>query len=264
MIRQFCIFVLSCIGLTGCDRASPWSKMQPGEQGRVVRVIDGDALILNTGQSVRLVNIEAPALRPRDREPESYAVEASRMLEDMVLGREVQLFYPGLTRDRYDRALAHVVTIDDAGPEIWLNLELVKKGAARVRAYPDTAAQVELFLSVETEARLAETGLWGNPAYRIQSAGEVSANTRGFLIVEAKLSERSAQPADTETQLACRWSVLEGSLQIDVALTARAVCAWPSRQAVRLRGWISGNRIDLNVAGHAQKLDDAAPSRLDQ
>ena len=136
--------------------------------------------------------------------------------------------------------------------------------SATPRAYPDTAAQVGLFLSAETQARAAETALWGNPAYRIQAAGEVSASARGFLIVEAKLGERSTQPDDIDTDLACRWSVLDGSLQIDVALTARAVCAWPSGQAVRLRGWVSGSRMDLNVAGHAEKLEDTAPSRLDQ
>jgi len=39
----------------------PLAGTQPGEHGRVVRVIDGDALVLDTGQSVRLVGIEAPA-----------------------------------------------------------------------------------------------------------------------------------------------------------------------------------------------------------
>ena len=53
--------------LAACNAKSPLPDMQPGETGRVVRVIDGDALVLDTGQSVRLVSIEAPALYPRDR-----------------------------------------------------------------------------------------------------------------------------------------------------------------------------------------------------
>jgi endonuclease YncB( thermonuclease family) len=63
------------------------------------------------------------------------------MLEDMALGREVQLFYAGLTRDRYDRTLAHVMTTDALGPDLWLNREMVARGGARVRVYPDTAVR---------------------------------------------------------------------------------------------------------------------------
>lgn len=131
MMRPLALLVLGW-GLAACQPVSPLPDMEAGELGRVVRVIDGDALALNTGQSVRLVGIEAPALRPRGREPDSYAVEASRTMEDMALGREVRLYYPGLTRDRYDRALAHVITRDGAGPELWLNMELIKRGAGAV------------------------------------------------------------------------------------------------------------------------------------
>ena len=106
-MRTSFVLLLTLI-ISACGRSSPLDEMEPGERGRVVRILDGDALVLDTGQSVRLVGVEAPVLRPRSGEPEPFAVESARMLEDMVLGRDVQLFYPGLTRDRYDRALAHV------------------------------------------------------------------------------------------------------------------------------------------------------------
>ncbi|MEO0697734.1 MAG: thermonuclease family protein, partial [Pseudomonadota bacterium] len=77
--------------LAGCRAADPMDAFQPGERGRVVRIIDGDALVLDTGQSVRLIGIEAPAKARRDREAETFATESARMLEDMALGREVRL-----------------------------------------------------------------------------------------------------------------------------------------------------------------------------
>ena len=73
--------------LAACGGRSPLPDMQPGETGRVVNVIDGDALVLDTGQSVRLVGIEAPALNPRYGDPAPYAEQAKRGLEDLVLGR---------------------------------------------------------------------------------------------------------------------------------------------------------------------------------
>jgi endonuclease YncB( thermonuclease family) len=52
---------MALAALAACSAPDPLAGTQPGEHGRVVRVIDGDALVLDTGQSVRLVGIEAPA-----------------------------------------------------------------------------------------------------------------------------------------------------------------------------------------------------------
>ena len=138
---MFKAFVAAAAGLllvTACGRSGPFSDMQQGERGRVVRIIDGDALVLDTGQSVRLVGLEAPAMNWREKDPEPYAEASSRMLDDLVMGRAVRLYYPGMTRDRYDRALAHVETADAKGPHYWLNAEMLRRGGARLRIYPDT------------------------------------------------------------------------------------------------------------------------------
>ena len=146
MARLFALAI--CIFITGCAPPSPLPDMQPGEQGRVVKIIDGDALVLESGQSVRLVSVLAPVLYPRDRPPDRYAGESARALEDLALGRRVQLFYPGLTRDRYDRALADSQTLD---AETWQDTRL---GFRRVEA-----RLVERQISTSTE-RYAPACLW--------------------------------------------------------------------------------------------------------
>jgi len=84
------------MALAACSaQKDPLDELVVGERGRVVRVLDGDALVLDTGQSVRLVGIEAPAAPYRDREGEAGYETAKRLLEDMVLGREVELRYAG-------------------------------------------------------------------------------------------------------------------------------------------------------------------------
>ncbi|MEH6411849.1 MAG: hypothetical protein V7741_15080 [Hyphomonas sp.] len=55
------LLVLALATLAACSAPNPLAETQPGEHGRVVRVIDGDALVLDTRQSVRLIGIEAPA-----------------------------------------------------------------------------------------------------------------------------------------------------------------------------------------------------------
>ena len=64
--RLLCFILL----LAACAKPQPLDGLEPGEHGRVVRVIDGDALVLDTGQSVRLVGIEAPARPWQEREGE--------------------------------------------------------------------------------------------------------------------------------------------------------------------------------------------------
>ena len=75
-----------CLFLWACAPQSPLPDMQPGEVGRVTKVIDGDGLVLDTGQRVRLISITAPVLSPREGAPEAYAGESARLLEDLALG----------------------------------------------------------------------------------------------------------------------------------------------------------------------------------
>ena len=64
----------------------------------------------------------SPALRKR-----------ASILKAAALGRQARLWYGGLSRDDYERALAHVIARDEAGAEVWLNGLVVRQGAARVR-----------------------------------------------------------------------------------------------------------------------------------
>ena len=50
------------------------------------------------------------------------------------------------------------------GPTLWLNAEMVCRGGARVRIYPDKARGSETLLGIEEEARSASAGLWGKGA----------------------------------------------------------------------------------------------------
>ncbi|WP_158085684.1 thermonuclease family protein [Henriciella aquimarina] len=232
--------------LAACAPRSPLDAMQPGERGRVVRVIDGDALVLDTGQSVRLVGVEAPSPGGRYGDAEPHAEASARMLEDLVMGREVRLFYPGLTRDRYDRALAHVKTADGAGPAYWVNLELVRRGGVRVRLYPDTDAGGEILMKAEREARAKRLGLWQERAYAIGPATDVGAAFRGFTIVEGVFgATASPPPADEADDIRCTRQMQGASLLIDIAFSARSACDMPSGTPVRLRGWTSDGRMEL-------------------
>ena len=249
------VFWSAWFWLAACGGPSPLADMEPGERGRVSSIIDGDALVLDTGQSVRLVSIEAPVLYPRDRPPDPHAAESARILEDLTLGRQVQLYYPGLTRDRYDRALAHVMTRDGAGPALWLNEEMVRQGAAWVRLYPDTAARGQDLLEIEQEARTARRGLWATSRYAVHPASELPEGASGFWIVTAQLGPiLPLEDEETRFPPACRRALQGADMTLEIRRDARTTCGLQDGTQVRLRGFVSDGRMDVTYPLHVEIL----------
>lgn len=238
--------------LSGCSPSTPLEGLAAGETGRVVRVIDGDSLVLDTGQSVRLVGLEAPSFGRGEEPDQAYADKAKRMLEDLVLGRRVRLYYPGLTRDKYDRALAHAKTIDDRGPKIWINMALVEAGAARVRAYPDTARLTDFLLEAEETARAGEIGLWKLADYRPVKAEMAPTSERGFSLVEGTVAE--PVPTDRPGQL-CALSLTGSSLRLVADQTAPRLCDIRPGDRLLARGYTTGNRLYITHDSNVQLLD---------
>ncbi len=75
----------------------------PGkETDLVVKVIDGDTVILASGERVRLIGINAP-----ERGEPCYE-EAKRALENLVLFKNVTLERDAENRDRYGRLLRYI------------------------------------------------------------------------------------------------------------------------------------------------------------
>ncbi|MEL7040676.1 MAG: thermonuclease family protein [Pseudomonadota bacterium] len=243
--------------LAACAPKSPLPDMQPGETGRVVKIIDGDALVLETGQSVRLVSILAPVLRPREGPPEPHAAESARLLEDMVLGRRVQLYYPGLTRDRYDRALAHVVTADGAGPALWLNQAMVAAGGARVRLYAGTEARGRELLDAEADARERRAGLWSRAVYAVRDAERLAPEASGFVMLRARLGPRLPDRTDEDDRYrpACFRALTSVTLTLRIDADAQTVCDLETDQPVQIRGWLSRGVLDLRHPWHIELVE---------
>jgi micrococcal nuclease len=179
-------FVLGLAGLAaGC---SAEADLVGGEQGRIARITDGDLLGLDTGLRVRLAEIEAPSPGYDGREDEPFAREARAMLETSSLGREARLWYGGLSRDDYGRALAHVIARDETGADLWLNGLMVRQGAARVRTWPDNARRAARLLALEEEARAAKRGLWSLDHWRVRQLDDL-AGVPAYAILEGALTE---------------------------------------------------------------------------
>lgn len=234
--------IYSLLILSACGPAGPLDGLQPGEEARVVRILDGDTFALNTGLVVKLASLEAPSFGRGEREDDIHAKESARILEDMIMGRSVKLYYPGLTRDRYDRAIAQVETADGLGAYIWVNREVIRKGGARVRLYPDTDALATEMLRAETDARLERAGLWRKRDYADQSATLVSSEFRGFTLVEA-VTYGSASPGGKFAS--CRISLEGAAMLLEISDEAKDHCELPSGTAIQARGYVRSGRMEI-------------------
>lgn len=148
------------------------SPLTAGETEPVSRIIDGDGFILKSGLSVKLASIEAPqsALRNQSRAAWPFAKEAGAALSGLIGGRDVQLFYGGETRDRYNRAIAQIYTLTPNGqPDLWVQEEMVRLGLARVYTWANENVDSGQLYAAERQARAAGRGIWNDEFYAVRS-----------------------------------------------------------------------------------------------
>ncbi len=117
--------------------------------GVVDEVVDGDTVVLQNGESVRLLGINTP----EDDEP--YADAATTQLEELVQGENVTLEQGRENRDRYDRLLRH---IHYNGTHV--NRALVAQGVATVYYPSGQDRYLDDLLDAEESARVEERILW--------------------------------------------------------------------------------------------------------
>lgn len=163
--------------------------LEKGETGAVKSVVDGDTFYMNNGLKVRLAGIQAPklALGRKGFIPWPLGEDAKSALSILTATQSLQLFYSGLKRDRYDRALAQVYTLNTAGQrDLWLQEEMVRLGMARVYTWPDTQQDVVTLYAAERAARQAGRGMWALEYYAIRKPDPdpLAQDVDSFQIVE--------------------------------------------------------------------------------
>jgi len=139
---------------------NPASKTPNVAAHKVVRVIDGDTVVLLIGETettVRLIGVDTPETVHPSKPVEEYGKEASQFLKNLLAGESVYLKYePGSKTDKYGRTLAYLYRAPDS---LFINLEIIRQGYGH--AYTVFPFQyIDTFRFAEQEARLKGKGLW--------------------------------------------------------------------------------------------------------
>ena len=139
------------------------------ESARVVRVIDGDTIVIDRGRGeerVRYIGIDSPEVANDTNSPAEWMSRRAKQANaDLVQGRMVILERDVSATDRFGRLLRYVWLQDEASPTGWVlvNLVLVSQGYAEVTTYPPDVRYVDLYLEASGDAAGIGVGLWGAP-----------------------------------------------------------------------------------------------------
>jgi len=283
--------ILACLLfllLSACSRPD-LEGLEKGETGEVAQVVDGDTVILKSGQRVTLVEVEAPF------GDAPFANEARAGLERLTLHRQVRLAYGGERRftpraaprsaqakgaekekakepppAAAETALAHLFVRSEGGRWIWVQQALVSQGFVRVRTRKQNHARAEALLATERQARAARHGLWALRDYRVLNAAAIERQAetlprncgRGpFLIVEGRV--REANVSDTRVYLNFGGPGEYGT-DFTIGIYGDAVAAWREQgpafasyqnKQVRVRGRAANRGGPLICADHPQQIE---------
>ena len=223
----------------------------------VTEVVDGDTVVLDSGDQVRLVGIQAPKLplgRPNFQKW-PLADEAKAALSTLAKDRKVSLTYGGRRVDRWGRLLAHLYGPDGQ----WIQGELLKRGLARVYSFPDNRAKIAEMLTLERAARLARKGIWNHPYYKIRTVDDAARHTNSFQLVEGRVLQVARVRGRAFLNFGRDWRK-----DFTISLTSRAVRTFEKAgrapreyegKRVRVRGWLKWRNGPAISATHPEQIE---------
>jgi endonuclease YncB( thermonuclease family) len=141
----------------------------------VTRVIDGDTLVLDKGEKIRLIGIDTPETKDPRKPVQYFGQEATNFTRQMVEGKKVWVEFDQANsatahKDKYGRTLGYVFREDGK----FLNAEIISQGYGQAYTkYPFKYANE--FRALEQQARSRNIGLWNASAAAVASSSKAAA-----------------------------------------------------------------------------------------
>ena len=132
------------------------------EKRLVIRVIDGDTIVVSPNEKVRLIGVDTPETVHPKKAVQCFGKDAKEFTRSMVERRIIHLVLDESNaarnhKDRYGRTLAYVYFDDGT----MLNAELIRRGYAHAYTRFPFRHVVE-FRQLERIARSQAVGLWAS------------------------------------------------------------------------------------------------------
>ena len=148
--------------IVGTSAQSEDAGVRAGELRKVVRVVDGDTIVVSPNEKVRLIGVDTPETVHPNKTVACFGKEAKQFTRDAVEGKTIRLVLDKVNskrrhKDRYGRTLAYAYLADGT----MLNAELIRQGYAHAYTRFPFHYLVE-FRQIERAARTEALGLWSS------------------------------------------------------------------------------------------------------
>ena len=147
----------------------------------MAKFVDGDTLVLQSGETIRLAGINTSEMATDNRPAEPLALEARDVLAAQLADGQVLIEDAPQPRDRHGRTLAYLFRPDGAS----VQEALLREGLASAVVILPNDRYLDRFIQAEQAAHRAERGIWALAYYAPAPAGEIRG---GYQFVRARLS----------------------------------------------------------------------------
>jgi endonuclease YncB( thermonuclease family) len=163
-MKRIAIFMTLALGL--------FAVMPSSNAETILKITDGDTIRINTGEDVRLLQIDTP----EPMSSECYASESTAALAKLIFGKTIRLESDPVSAniDQYKRLLRYVFV-----GKTNVNLKMVEIGAAAPYFYNGEKGKYSAqLLKAAQKARAQKIGLWGKcPGSRLDPTRSLSTGT---------------------------------------------------------------------------------------
>ena len=159
-ILQYCCLIALAVGYSMSLSAKPCTIKRGDEVVRITKVVDGDTVINNRNERIRLIGINTPEKSRHKKRKNPLADEALQYLEKWVLNKRVLVEYDADRVDPHGRFLAHLH--DRYGN---INARMVREGYAWQAVVPPNVKYLDCYYDKEQQARQEGKGVWGIAQY---------------------------------------------------------------------------------------------------
>ena len=165
MRRYILVFLIASFFFLGCSVKGNYNY----EEILVRRVVDGDTLVLESGERVRLIGIDTPEMHTNSklyRQAQRSKTDIQTIMalgrrayeftRNLVEGKHVRLEFDIEKYDKYGRLLCYVYLKEGT----FVNAKIIQEGYASLLTIPPNVRYVDLFQALYQEAREDNRGLW--------------------------------------------------------------------------------------------------------
>lgn len=185
----FCVCLsLSSTGFIWANTATSCPDSHAASEFTVHHITDGDTLVLNNGERVRILGINTPEVnfkKPERSDP--MAIEARQRLQQLLPdGTRVRLVFDERKKDRYKRLLAFV----RYGNDLDVGEQLLEEGLAWQYLILPNQLCWQRYRKAEDKAFNNGLGVWNTDNYRIRNASdaEVSGKKRQYARLRGEIT----------------------------------------------------------------------------